>query len=329
MTSDLQSDNAADPPAWAEPGRGHDAAARTRVVEARAADGAGDVPGEDPFGAPHEHDGDDREDEDGREPSGDEHAADASMPGPHDALTPRRFRRGWERGRVWFRPNEAPRPDPRPSLRDRLVPQYYREFFPGSGWILPLLITVVGGVLRFWNLAWPNKIIFDETYYAKDGWSMYVFGWEHTWNGADNGNVANNKLIGSGALGHNGITDFSCNSTCPEFVAHPPVGKWLIGAGEKVWGLNPVGWRIMEALLGTLAIYVIARLARRMFRSTLMGCIAGILFAFDGLSFVMARTALLDGIQMFFVLGAFAALLVDRDKTRARFADWRDERGTA
>ncbi len=320
VTSDLQSDNAAEPPAWAEPGRGHDAATRTRVVEAREGEPAGERPDGEPLGAPVERDG-----------AGAEESAlgEDAMPGPYDVLAPRRSRRAWERGRVWFRPNEAPRPEPRPALRDRLVPQYYPEFFPGAGWILPLVITAIGGVLRFWNLVWPNSVIFDETYYAKDGWSMYVYGWEHTWDGAGNGSVANGRLVGPGTLGHNGVTDFVCTNGCPEFVAHPPFGKWVIGAGERIWGLNPVGWRLMEAVLGTLAIYLVARVARRMFRSTLMGCIAGILFSFDGLAFVMARTALLDGIQMFFVLGAFAALLVDRDKTRERFAAWREERGSA
>jgi dolichyl-phosphate-mannose--protein O-mannosyl transferase len=237
----------------------------------------------------------------------------------------RRLRRGWERGRVWFRPEERPRPDPRPPLRDRLVPPFYPEFFRGAGWILPLIITAIGGFMRFWNLGWPNKIIFDETYYAKDGWSMWVYGWEHTW--ADGAKISDPALSGSGAFGHNAPTNFTCVQTCAEYVVHPPAGKWIIGLGEKIWGLNPVGWRLMEAVLGTLAIYIIARTARRMFRSTLLGCVAGIFLAFDGLAFVMARTALLDGIQMFFILAGFSALVVDRDKVREKFAAWREERG--
>jgi dolichyl-phosphate-mannose--protein O-mannosyl transferase len=237
----------------------------------------------------------------------------------------RRFRRGWEGGRVWFRAGEQPRPGERPPLRERLAPPFYPEFFRGAGWILPLIITAIGGVMRFWNLGWPNKIIFDETYYAKDGWSMYIYGWEHTW--ADGGKISDPALTGSGAFGHSGTAHFTCAPSCAEYVVHPPAGKWIIGLGEKIWGLNPVGWRLMEAVLGTLAIYIIARTARRMFRSTLLGCVAGIFLSFDGLAFVMSRTALLDGIQMFFILAGFSALVVDRDKTREKFADWREERG--
>ena len=50
----------------------------------------------------------------------------------------------------------------------------------------------------------------------------------------------------------------------------------------------------MVALLGTLSVLMIARIGRRLFRSTLLGCVAGLLLAVDGLHFVHSRTALLD-----------------------------------
>jgi dolichyl-phosphate-mannose--protein O-mannosyl transferase len=231
-------------------------------------------------------------------------------------------RRREERGRVWWRPEGRARPEARPPLRERLVPPYYPEFFRGAGWILPIAVTLIGGFMRFWNLARPNKIIFDETYYAKDGWSMWVYGWEHNW---QTSSVADQALAVCGGPGCQGTAKFAAG---PEYVVHPPIGKWIIGFGEKIWGFNPVGWRIMEALLGTLAILILARTARRMFRSTLIGVIAGLFLGFDGLAFVMARTALLDGIQMFFVLAAFSCLVVDRDKVREKAADWAEEHRT-
>ena len=230
-------------------------------------------------------------------------------------------RRMWTPGQVWWRPGGFVRPAPRTPLAERLVPPFPAEPFRGAGWILPLVITALGGFLRFWNLGQPGQVIFDETYYAKDAWSMYVYGWEHSW---QDSSVADPALAGSGSgrPGAHGTALFTCLPQCPEFVVHPPAGKWIIGLGEQVWGLNPVGWRLMDAVLGTLAIYVLARTARRMLRSTLCGCIAGLLLSFDGLSFVMARTGLLDGIQMFFVLAAFSCLVVDRDRSRARLAAW-------
>ncbi|MCW7991631.1 membrane protein, partial [Streptomyces platensis subsp. clarensis] len=99
-----------------------------------------------------------------------------------------------------------------------------------------------------------------------------------------------------------------------------PVGKWVIGVGEKLFGFEPFGWRFMVALLGTLSVLMLCRIGRRLFRSTFLGCLAGLLLTVDGLHFVMSRTALLDQVLMFFVLAAFGCLVVDRDRARARLA---------
>jgi dolichyl-phosphate-mannose-protein mannosyltransferase len=74
-------------------------------------------------------------------------------------------------------------------------------------------------------------------------------------------------------------------------------------------------------VFGTLAILLMCRIARRMTRSTLLGCIAGLLMALDGLEFVLSRTGILDIFLMFFVLAAFGCMLIDRDTSRARLAE--------
>ncbi|TMR88281.1 MarR family transcriptional regulator, partial [Nonomuraea basaltis] len=56
-----------------------------------------------------------------------------------------------------------------------------------------------------------------------------------------------------------------------------------------------------------------ARVARRMTRSPLLGCLGGLLLALDGLHLVLSRTALLDIFLMFWVLAGFACLVADRD----------------
>jgi dolichyl-phosphate-mannose-protein mannosyltransferase len=55
-----------------------------------------------------------------------------------------------------------------------------------------------------------------------------------------------------------------------------------------------------------------------MTRSTLLGCVAGLLLSLDGLELVLSRTAILDIFVMFWVLAAFGLLIIDRDRTRAR-----------
>ncbi|MBY8887686.1 phospholipid carrier-dependent glycosyltransferase [Streptomyces sp. PTM05] len=176
-----------------------------------------------------------------------------------------------------------------------------------SGWGGPLLVALLAGGLRFWHLGSPRAVIFDETYYAKDAWALWHLGYEGTW--PDNAN----SLI----LQHPQKIPLSAD---PSYVVHPPMGKWVIGFGEWLFGLNPFGWRFMTALLGTLAVLMLCRIGRRLLRSTALGCLAGGLMAVDGLEFVMSRTSLLDLIVMFWVLAAFGALLIDRDKARARLA---------
>ncbi|MFE4665130.1 dolichyl-phosphate-mannose--protein mannosyltransferase [Streptomyces sp. NPDC056716] len=210
------------------------------------------------------------------------------------------------------------------DVRERLVPPYAE---PGprlwtalgvphhlatrivrwSGWGGPLLVTLFAGVLRFWDLGDPKKVIFDETYYAKDAWALVHRGFEVNWD-----KDVNDLILSSG--GNVPIP------TDAAYVVHPPVGKYVIGLGELIFGFDPFGWRFMTALLGTLSVLLICRIGRRLLRSTFLGCLAGALLAVDGLHFVMSRTALLDGVLMFFVVAAFGALVVDRDKARARLA---------
>ncbi|WP_443043499.1 dolichyl-phosphate-mannose--protein mannosyltransferase [Streptomyces sp. NBC_00358] len=178
-----------------------------------------------------------------------------------------------------------------------------------SQWGGPLLVTLLAGVPRFWRLGSPRAVVFDETYYAKDAWSMLRFGYEGTW--------PSSKISDPQILAGPQVIPLSDTGS---FVAHPPTGKWVIALGEWMFGLTPFGWRFMTALLGTLSVLMLCRIGRRLFRSTLLGCLAGALMAVDGLHYVMSRTALLDLVVMFFVLAAFGCLLIDRDSARARLA---------
>src|ERR1700712_1550469 len=79
-------------------------------------------------------------------------------------------------------------------------------------------------------------------------------------------------------------------------------------------------WRFMSVVFGSLAILLLARAARRMTRSNLLGTIAGLLLALDGLEFVQSRMALLDIFLMFWIVAAFACLIRDRDHAREKLA---------
>ena len=190
------------------------------------------------------------------------------------------------------------------AVRDRLV-----QPIPGSrvwGWAGPLLVTALGAFLRFYQLGTPKTVVFDETYYVGDAYGILRHG------------VEINHVKNADALLAHGQTNIL--GTGGELVVHPPLGKVLIAGGEWLFGLTPFGWRFAVALVGSLAILMTARITRRMTRSTLLGCVAGLLLALDGLEFVMSRTALLDIFVMFWVLAAFGCLVLDRDRSRARIA---------
>src|SRR6218665_2394495 len=48
-------------------------------------------------------------------------------------------------------------------------------------WGAPLLVTLIAAVLRLWNLGSPNSLVFDETYYVKDSWTLVNNGYESKW----------------------------------------------------------------------------------------------------------------------------------------------------
>lgn len=176
-------------------------------------------------------------------------------------------------------------------------------------WGVPIAVTLVAAITRLWNLGHPRVLVFDETFYVKDAWSLWNLGYSAKWpEGADAAFAAGNP----GGF----LLDAS-------YVVHPPLGKWLIGLGMAIAGPeNPVGWRIATAVVGILAVLLLFFIAKKLFGSTLLGGIAALLMAVDGNAIVMSRVALLDNFLMFFVLLGFGAVLLDREWTARRLAAW-------
>jgi dolichyl-phosphate-mannose--protein O-mannosyl transferase len=182
-----------------------------------------------------------------------------------------------------------------------------RDEDPLVGWTASLGVALLALFLRLWHLGTPREFEFDETYYAKDGWSLLHHGYVQSYV-----EDANEHILA-------GQTDGQWTGD-PSMIVHPEVGKWLIALGEKAFGMDPFGWRVSAAVAGALMVLVMCRLARRMTGSTLLGCTAGLLLSLDGLQFVLSRLALLDIFLALFTLMAVACLVNDRDWFRARLA---------
>lgn len=181
---------------------------------------------------------------------------------------------------------------------------------PVISWVISIGIAVMSFLLRIWHLGTPHVFAFDETYYAKDAWSLLHYGY------ARNAVTDADKLILGGTTDPSKV--FSPDGA--EMIVHPEVGKWLIALGEKAFGMDPFGWRIASAVIGALMILVMIRLVRRLTGSTLLGAAAGLLMCFDGLQFVLSRLALLDIFGAFFILLAVHFMVMDRDWYRAKLA---------
>ncbi|WP_417555481.1 dolichyl-phosphate-mannose--protein mannosyltransferase [Microbacterium sp.] len=170
------------------------------------------------------------------------------------------------------------------------------------GWLVPALLTLLAAALRLVNLSHPHEIMFDETYYVKDSWSLWNLGYEAKW--------------GDGADAQLPTGDDSAMEKTGSFVVHPPLGKWLIALGMAAFGPgSSFGWRITAAILGTLTVLLVYLVALLLTRSRTIAALSSGLLAIDGLGIVLSRIALLDGILTFFILLGVLFVLLDRRRT--------------
>jgi dolichyl-phosphate-mannose-protein mannosyltransferase len=176
-------------------------------------------------------------------------------------------------------------------------------------WGGPLAVTLLAAILRLVNLGHPHAIVFDETFYVKDAWSLWNNGYESTWD-----SKANEQFVA-------GKTDgFTRDGT---YVVHPPLGKWLIALGMFAFGpANAFGWRFTVAVAGIVAVWLIVLITRRLTGSTLLGVIAGGLMAIEGSAIVMSRVSVLDNILMVLTLTGFYLMILDRVWARRRIDAW-------
>ena len=141
-------------------------------------------------------------------------------------------------------------------------------------------LSIFALIFRLWHLGTPKGFVFDELYYAQNA----------------------NSLL------HHGV-ELDPKTAAAQYIVHPPIGKWMIAAGIKVFGYHEFGWRISAALVGTASIVMVFYIAKRLFNNYFLSVCAAFLMSVDGMHLVMSRTALLDIFLMFFTLLGFLFLL--------------------
>jgi len=117
------------------------------------------------------------------------------------------------------------------------------------------------------DIAPNSPFVFDELYFAND---------------------AHNDLLGK---------DY--------FDPEPPLAKLIIALGIKLFGFNSFGWRVMPVLFGSALVPLMYLLARQLLAVRLFAIAAGVLTAFDGMTFVESRTAVIDIIPITFAVAAY------------------------
>lgn len=133
------------------------------------------------------------------------------------------------------------------------------------------LLTLAAGWVRFHDLGTPGEIVFDEVYFVEQG-RNYIKG-----------------------------QDF--------MDPHPPLAKLGIALGILMFGDVPVGWRAVNALVGTALVPLMYLLGRVLFRSPVAAALAGIFAATDGLLLVDSRTAVIDIQYVTWAVAAYVLLL--------------------
>lgn len=154
-----------------------------------------------------------------------------------------------------------------------------------------LLIAALFALLAGWRLAIPGKPYFDEVHYLPAAREIV-------------------RLFEAGAGAY-------LNRE------HPLLGKTLIALGMMLAGDNPIGWRIMPLLLGTLALFAAMRALWHASGERFATLAFGVLLATGFHLFIQARIAMLDiAMAAFLALAAwqFAAAIRAPETGRWRLA---------
>jgi len=155
-------------------------------------------------------------------------------------------------------------------------------------------VTILAGWLRMVHVSNPSDYVFDEVYYPKA--ACILLGWSN-----------NTCTIDSSDEKYWRTTKWDVGSW-----VHPPLGKWEIAMGIKLFGMRSFGWRISSVVAGTLVVTLTAVMAQLLFGSALWTAVAGLLMAVENLNVVMSRVGLLDIHLEFWIVLAFVLFLLDR-----------------
>lgn len=171
----------------------------------------------------------------------------------------------------------------------------YNEPLPGKPFSFDVTVSqgkkILIGILifafatRLFSLSSPSNEYFDEVYHAFTARQILngnQKAWEW-WNESPQG--------------------FAYEWT------HPPFAKLAMVVGMGIFGENSFGWRFPAAVFGTISVFLIYAIGKKMFDNRAFGLLAAALFSLDGLSLVLSRIGMNDIYVVCFLLFALYLFL--------------------
>lgn len=149
-----------------------------------------------------------------------------------------------------------------------------------------IIILIIAAALHLIRLDYPNAYVFDEVYHGFTA-KEYLKGSKEAW---------------------------EWWTTPPPGVAfewtHPPLAKEVMTASMHIVNSTDAwAWRLPGAILGTVCVFLIYLLGKRIFSSERVGLVSAFLFSFEGLNFVQSRTGMNDVYLVTFSLASILFLL--------------------
>lgn len=83
---------------------------------------------------------------------------------------------------------------------------------------------------------------------------------------------------------------------------HPPLNFYITVIGLEVFGNNPLGWRLLYVIFGSLSILMLMLLSQRLFTDIRVSWLAGVLFAIEPYHIQLSRTNFMEIVPVFFFL---------------------------
>lgn len=175
--------------------------------------------------------------------------------------------------------------------------------------IVYALVMISVSILYLYHLSVPSRhFVFDETYYVKDAASLLRYSIEMKWptpKARADFNFIKGKIV--------------LPMMSPEFVVHPPLGKWAIACGLAI-RRSSFFWRLPSVAAALATILITMLTAYKLYRKHIIAVFAGAILACDGIFFVMGRTAMLDiFLTFFYTLISYTLLCIFLSKKKINF----------